>query len=222
MTKRNIVIVGGNRGIGLEFCKQYKEKGDNVICFVRKSSPELASLGVKVIEGIDVKKDESIEAMASSFPENKIDILIHNAGILNFDSFSELSLESFREQFEVNSLGPLKSVLALQKFFVEGTKIGLVSSRVGSIEDNSSSNNYGYRTSKTALNMIGKCLSIDLKDQGVAVRLLHPGYVKTDMTNGNGNIEADEAASGLIERMEELSLESTGEFHHSNGERLPW
>ena len=70
--------------------------------------------------------------------------------------------------------------------------------------------------------MIGKCLAIDLKDQGVAVRLLHPGYVKTDMTKGNGNIEADEAAKGLIARMDELNIESTGEFFHSNSEKLPW
>lgn len=222
MANRNIVIIGGNRGIGLELCRQYKELADNVICYVRKSSPELKDLGVSVIEGTDVKNDDVVQKMRDSFPENKIDILIHNAGILNFDNFSELSMDSFREQFEVNSLGPLKSVLALQSFFVEGTKVGLVSSRVGSIEDNSSSNNYGYRTSKTALNMIGKCLAIDLKDQGVAVRLLHPGYVKTDMTKGNGNIEADEAAKGLIARMDELNIESTGEFFHSNSEKLPW
>jgi NAD(P)-dependent dehydrogenase (short-subunit alcohol dehydrogenase family) len=113
-------------------------------------------------------------------------------------------------------------VMALQSSIKSGGKIGIVTSRVGSLDDNTSSNNYAYRTSKTAVNMVGKCLSIDLAPEGIAVALLHPGYVRTEMTGNNGLIEADEAAAGLIARMDEVSLANTGCFVHANGESLPW
>ena len=219
---RKIVIVGGNRGIGLEFAKQYKNLGDDVLVLCRKSSKELDELGVIVKPGFDVKDDETVSKISSMIGWDNIDILIHNAGILIGDKFPEVDLNAMRESFEVNTLGPLKTVLGLREKLNKGSKVGIVTSRVGSIADNSSSNNYAYRTSKTAVNMIGSCLSIDLKDKGVALALLHPGYVKTEMTNGNGLIEADEAANGLINRMDELTIETTGLFVHTSGEKLLW
>lgn len=219
---RNIVIIGANRGIGLELVKKYKSFGDNVIAVCRKPSPELDGTGVTIVTDVDVQDDSSMAQLGVKIPVERIDILIHNSGILKGDSFPDIDLNSMREQFEVNSLGPLKSVLALKEKLTKGSKIGLVSSRVGSLEDNSSSNNYGYRTSKTALNMIGKCLSLDLNDQDISVALLHPGYVRTEMTGNNGLIDADESAEGLFQRMEELNLEKTGIFVHTSGEVLTW
>lgn len=218
----NIVIIGANRGIGLELTKQYKDRGDNVIAICRKASNELKALQVSIIEGIDVSEDSIVETLAAKVSFQQIDILIHNSGILNGDSFPEISFDNMRESFEVNSLGPLRTALALKNKLHEGSKFGIVSSRVGSIADNSSSNNYAYRTSKTAVNMIGKCLSLDLKDQGVAVAILHPGYVRTEMTNNNGFIDPNEAAEGLIARMDELTIQKTGIYVHSSGEELPW
>jgi NAD(P)-dependent dehydrogenase (short-subunit alcohol dehydrogenase family) len=218
----NVVIIGGNRGIGLELTKQYKEKGYDVTVLCRKSSDELTNLGVNIVEGIDITDDSLVNTISDKISLNKIDILIHNAGILKGDSFPEIDLNTMRESFEVNSLGPLRTILGLKDKLKEGSKVGIVSSRVGSIDDNSSSNNYAYRTSKTAVNMIGKCLSLDLKDKGVALALLHPGYVRTEMTNHNGLINPDESAAGLIKRMEELSLETTGIFVHTSGEKLTW
>ncbi len=219
---RNVIIVGANRGIGLELVKCYKKQGDDVIAVCRQASDELKALDVTLVEGIDVKKDTTVADLASKIPFSKIDILIHNAGILRGDSFQNLNLEDMREQFEVNSLGPLKTVMSLHELFKEGTKVGLVSSRVGSIDDNSSGQNYGYRASKTALNMIGTNLALEFKDKGVAFALLHPGYVRTEMTGGGGLIDPDEAAAGLYQRMEELSIETTGLFVHSSGEKLHW
>lgn len=219
---KNVVIMGGNRGIGLELAMQYKEFDHEVTVLCRKASPELSELGVNIIEGIDAKNDKIIAELASKIKLKKIDIFIHNSGILIGDSFPEINLEAMRESFEVNTLGPLKTILALRDKFSAGSKIGIVTSRVGSIADNSSSKNYAYRTSKTAVNMIGKCLSLDLKDQGVSVALLHPGYVKTEMTGGQGLIEAHEAASGLINRMDELDMDTTGIYIHANGEELHW
>lgn len=219
---KTVVLVGANRGIGLELAKQYKQLGHNVYAVCRSASEELKALDVNCIEGVDVLKDDVGETLKTKLSLNSIDLFIHNAGILKGDSFPDISSDNMRLHFEVNTLGPMKTILALRDSFKQKAKVGIVTSRVGSIEDNSSSNNYAYRVSKTAANMLGKCLSIDLKEQGVAVALLHPGYVKTDMTGNTGYIEADEAASGLIKRMDELTLETTGSFMHSNGENLPW
>ena len=219
---RNIVIIGTNRGIGLELVRTYKSKGDNVVAVCRSSSTELEGEGVHIVSGVDVKNDSIVTSLASMVPYKSVDILIHNAGIFCQDSFPEINLDQLRLQFEINTLGPLKTVLALREKLIKGSKVGLVTSRVGSIADNSSGGHYGYRTSKTALNMIGKCLSLDLKERGVAVAMLHPGYVRTDMTNGNGMINADESAKGLYQRMEELSIETSGIFIHTSGEKLLW
>lgn len=222
MKKNRVVIVGANRGIGLELARQYSQRGAAVVATCRQASEALRRLGCESIEGVDVAKDDFIEVVRKHLGNQPIDILIHNAGILRSDRFPDLSLASLREQFEVNTLGPLKTLLGLCELLPHGSKFGILSSRVGSIGDNSSSNNYGYRVSKTAVNMLGKCLALDLREQGVAVALLHPGYVRTDMTGGGGMIDVQESATGLIQRMDELSLATTGIFVHSNGEQLPW
>ena len=103
-----------------------------------------------------------------------------------------------------------------------GAKVALITSRMGSIADNSSGGSYGYRMSKAALNAAGRSLAIDLAARGIAVGLLHPGYVRTDMTGGSGNVEASEAAAMLVARIDELDAAKSGSFRHANGEELPW
>lgn len=218
----NVLIIGANKGIGLELSRQYAQAGHSVIATCRKASDELLASGCKVIDGVEVTKGESLKNLQKELSGTHIDVLIHNAGILQSDQYPNIDLDNMREHFEVNSLAPLRTILTLEPLLKAGSKVGLVSSRVGSIEDNTSSNNYAYRVSKTAVNMIGKCLSIDLAPKQIALALLHPGYVKTDMTNNNGLITPKESAAGLIARMEELSLATTGIFVHSSGELLGW
>jgi len=103
-----------------------------------------------------------------------------------------------------------------------GAKIALVTSRMGSIADNDSGGSYGYRMSKAALNAAGVSLARDLQARGIAVAILHPGYVRTDMTGHSGLIDVDEAVNGLLERIDELNLDNSGSFWHRNGELLPW
>ena len=217
----NVLITGCNRGIGLQLAKQLQERGENVIGVCRRSSPELNSLGVRVIDGIDVADADGIRKLVLELADLPLDILINNAGILRSDAFGELDYDDMLLQFRVNALGPLRVTEALSGNLQEGAKVAIVTSRVGSIEDNGSGGNWGYRTSKAAVNMIGKNLMHELRPRGIAVALLHPGLVATEMTGGHG-IETSQSARGLIERIDELNLENSGSFWHAEGYILPW
>ena len=217
-----IVITGANRGIGLEMARQWHARGERVIAVCRQASEALKELGVEVIEGIDVARGEDINRLAERLEGVRIDILYNNAGILLDENLQDMNFATMEQQFEVNTLGPLNVTHALLPNMGEGGKIGLMTSRMGSIADNDSGGRYGYRMSKAALNAAGKSLSVDLKPRGIAVAILHPGFVRTEMTGGNGMIDPDEAAGRLIQRMDELDLEGTGTFWHSDGSVLPW
>lgn len=216
-----ILVTGCNRGIGLELVRQLSERGDDVIGVCRKASDVLQSTGARVIEGIDVADAGDIEQLRATLADRPIDVLINNAGILRRDRFGEIDYDEMLQQFKVNTLGPLRVTEALADNLHEGSKVAIVTSRVGSIDDNSSGGNWGYRTSKTAVNMVGTNLMHEFRPRGIAVALLHPGLVATDMTGGTG-ITPAESASGLIQRIDELNMETSGSFWHAEGYVLPW
>jgi len=217
-----IVITGANRGIGLAMAQHLSKRGDTVIAACRKSSPDLDASGPEVIEEIDVTDDGSVSRLVNALNGRRIDVLINNAGILTREGLDTLDWDAMRRQYEINTLGPLRVTKALLPGMSSGGKVAIVSSRVGSIADNSSGGMYGYRISKTGVNMAGVCLAHDLREQGIAVVLLHPGYVRTGMTNMNGETEPGDAARGLIARIDETTLERSGTFWHANGSELPW
>ena len=221
---QNVVITGANRGIGLALAEQFYERGDHVIAVCRSSSNELDALGVQVESGIEVTDSASLADLAQRLSEIKIDILINNAGVLRSSSFDQIEdqLDDYRLQFEVNSLAPLRVTQALSEHLSEPAKVGIVTSRMGSIADNTSGGAYAYRMSKAAVNSAGMSLAHELKPRGISVVLLHPGYVRTGMTGGNGYVDTDEAARGLIARIDEQTLEQTGRFVHASGEALQW
>lgn len=219
---KRIVVTGANRGIGLELCRQLSGRGDHVIAVCRVSSEPLQALGIEVIEDIDVSDSESIQKLKKRLVDVALDGIINNAGILKRSSLEELDYEMMQRQFEVNALGPLRVTAALRDNLKRGSRVVIITSRMGSIADNTSGGSYGYRMSKAAVNMAGRSLALDLKEYGIAVGLLHPGFVRTDMTRGNGLIDADESASGLLERFDALTLNTTGSFWHANGQVLPW
>jgi NAD(P)-dependent dehydrogenase (short-subunit alcohol dehydrogenase family) len=196
-------------------------RGDTVTAVCRKTSAELDALGIRVVDGIDVASEQGAAAMRAALQDTSIDVLINNAGILRRDQFDELDYDDIAEQFRVNTLGPLRVTSAMIDRLGEGGKIVIITSRMGSIADNTSGGYYGYRVSKAAVNMIGKSLSVDLAAHGVAVALLHPGMVATDMTGGQGTDTAT-SASGLIERIDALTIETSGGFWHAEGYELPW
>lgn len=216
-----ILITGANRGIGLELSKQLLSRGDEVIAVCRTASEELLSLNLRVIEGVDVCTDQSISSLQTQLGDEPLDWLVNNAGVLSVESLGNLDFAAMEQQFRVNSLGPLRTTVALLPNLPRGSKVGIITSRMGSIEDNTSGSYYGYRMSKAAVNMAGMSLARDLKDRGVAVALLHPGMVATDMTGGRG-VPTEHSAAGLIQRMDTLDIATTGTFWHAEGEQLPW
>ncbi|WNO08937.1 SDR family oxidoreductase [Teredinibacter sp. KSP-S5-2] len=220
---RTVLITGANRGIGFALCEHYVNNGDEVLAVCRTPSEQLSALsGVTIIDGVDVSVAEDLARLKSAVGDKNIDILINNAGILSNESLGAIDVEAIEKQFMVNAIAPILVTEALMANLSAGSKVAMITSRMGSIADNGSGGYYGYRMSKTALNMAGVSLAKDLAPKEIAVALLHPGFVQTDMVNHAGDISANTAAKGLVQRIEELTLETSGGFWHSNGESLPW
>jgi NAD(P)-dependent dehydrogenase (short-subunit alcohol dehydrogenase family) len=216
------LVTGANRGIGFSFVKLMKARGDTVIAACRRETPELTALGVEIASGVDVTSDKSVNLLAEKLKGRSLDVLINNAGLLASESLEHLDFGSIQRQIEVNAYGPLRVTQKLSPLLERGSKVALITSRMGSIADNTSGGMYGYRMSKAALNAAGKSLAHDLAPLGVAVAILHPGYVKTQMTGDHGSVAPDDAARDLLARIDELGLENTGTFWHANGSVLPW
>jgi NAD(P)-dependent dehydrogenase (short-subunit alcohol dehydrogenase family) len=215
------LVTGANRGIGLELCQQLKARGDDVIAVCRARSAALDELGVRIIDGVDVSRAQGVARLKDALDRQPIDLLVNNAGILMPDNLNKLDFDNVTEQFRVNSLGPLRVTHALLGNLHPGSKVAIITSRMGSIADNGSGRSYGYRMSKAAVNMAGMSLSRDLQDRSIAVIILHPGMVATQMTAGRG-IQPADSARGLLQRIDELTMDTTGTFWHAEGYPLPW
>jgi NAD(P)-dependent dehydrogenase (short-subunit alcohol dehydrogenase family) len=183
---------------------------------------------MEVVPGVDVTSERAVAALADRLAGNRLDVLLNNAGVVEPGDLGRLDFAKLRREYEVNALGPLRVTQALLGCLGEGSKVAIVTSRVGSLGENVSGGLYGYRMSKAAANMAGICLARDLAKRGIAVICLHPGTVRTEMTRGlpggvgGASVEPAVAAKGLIDRVEELSLQTTATFRHANGETLPW
>lgn len=205
----------------MQLATQLNDRGDTVIGVCRTPSDELSRLDIRIIAGIDVSDGESITSLKAELGDEPIDVLINNAGIFLGDEFGALNYNDILAQFNVNTLGPLRVTEALRNNLAEGSKVAIVSSRVGSIADNLSGGYYGYRASKAAVNQVATNLVHEFKPKGIAVAVLHPGLVATDMTDGEG-ITPAESARGLIQRIDDLTIDTTGGFWHAEGYMLPW
>jgi NAD(P)-dependent dehydrogenase (short-subunit alcohol dehydrogenase family) len=222
MGTQTVVITGANRGIGLSIARLYRERGDRVIALCRRASGELRETGAEVMEGVDVTSADALRKAADNV--DSVDVLVANAGVLSRQNLDDVARDRDRieQQFAVNALGPLLTVHAFLDKLAAGSRVALITSRMGSIADNTSGGSYGYRMSKAALNAAGRSLALDLATRGIAVGLLHPGYVRTDMTGRSGDVEPAEAAAMLVARIDELDPQTSGTFRHANGAELPW
>ena len=212
---KSVLITGANRGIGLALSQLYVADEWEVIAVCRESSDEIEDLADLVISGIDITADDAMDTVLQVLelaqgPDFKLDLLINNAGLFLNETLDNMELDQIRDQFEVNAIAPLKVTHALLPLLGQGSKVANITSRMGSIADNTSGAYYGYRASKAALNAFTKSLAMDLKPKGISVAVLHPGYVQTRMVGFTGYISAEQAATGLKQRIEELTLDNTG------------
>ncbi|GAP77134.1 C-factor [Pseudoalteromonas sp. THAF3] len=219
---QHVVITGANRGIGLQLAKIYKTAGAKVIAVVRRSSDELDELGVDVRTGFDVSHADDVARLRTELKDEHIDLLINNAGVFRNETLAEMNFDTINEQLSVNAVAPVRVTHALRDNFSKGAKVAMITSRMGSIADNGSGGYIGYRMSKAALNAASVSLAHELKAQDVAVGLIHPGFVQTEMVGYAGDIGPDVAAQRISERIDELNLNNSGGFWHANGETLPW
>ena len=221
----HILITGANRGIGFELTRQLIARGDTVTAIVRHRSAALDTLGCQVIDGVDLTDSTSRQYAKTQLAGQPFDALFNVAGLLTDESlgaFDDAAAERIRTQFEINAVVPLQLSALFGDQLASPGKLIMLTSRMGSIADNSSGGRYGYRMSKAALNAAAKSLAIDLRERGIAVGVFHPGWVQTDMTGHSGHLTAAESARLLLARYDELTLETSGVFVHANGEELPW
>lgn len=216
------LVTGGNRGIGLELCRQLQARGDTVIATCRATSLELDAVGCRVVEGVDVADPDVGGRLVEGLGDTALDVVVNSAGILLYDGAESFDEDAIRAQFEINTLGQLRVTAAVLPRLERGAKLAFVSSKAGSIGDGPSGGIHGYRISKAALNMAVVNLAHELAPRGIGVVVLHPGFVKTDMTGGAGSVHPAAAAAGLIERIDELDASSSVRFVRAEGGEIPW
>ena len=223
----NILIIGANRGLGLEFAKQYSELGHHIFATTRdksKSDQLVATANTKVFE-LDLNEDKSIDSFIDEMSSIKIDILIHNSGIFRDEQLSEdLEIDAWMNEMRINAITPIILARKLKQNVLEGKdkKIIFISSQMGSIDDNYSGRFYFYRSSKSALNSAAKSLAIDWKDKNISVLMLHPGWVKTDMGGESAKLEIPDSIQHMIQVISDLNLETSGSFVNYEGNKLEW
>ena len=219
-----VIITGANRGIGLAITRILASRGDQVVAVCRETSDELDQLADQVITGIDVADEDAVAGLTTVLAElcPKVDVLINNAGIFENETLDNMAFDQIEQQLQINAIAPLRMTMAILPLMSEGGKVANITSRMGSMADNTSGGYYGYRASKAALNAFGKSLAMDLEPRGIAVAQLHPGFVQTRMVNFAGDITPEGAATGLVSRIDALDLRTTGTFWHANGDTLPW
>eukprot|EP00961_Rhodomonas_salina_P082694 1111301-Rhodomonas_salina.3 len=220
------LVTGGGRGIGLQLVNQLLPLYSEVVVTCRQ---RIESNGkFHVIDGVDLSKPESAsERVVQYLTERKfnVNLFVNNAGCLTRHGLDDLDVAMVSEQFTVNALAPLilTNALLQSNLYAPNAKVAIISSLRGSIARNSSGGMYGYSMSKAAANAAGKSLAIDLAPKGIAVGMIHPGYVQTDMTEGKGDISTEVSARGIIQRIQELSTANAGRFVDAvSGDEIPW
>lgn len=224
-----VLITGANRGLGLEFARQYAAADWNVLACCRnpEAASELRSISGRVeIYPLDVSDLDRIAALAKQLSGTSIDLLLNNAGIYGPARMflGELDYRSWEEVLRVNVLAPTRMVECFLEHVAASQKklIACISSLMGSVGGNVAGRHYLYRSSKAALNAVVKSLSIDLRERGITVVTIHPGWVKTDMGGAEADLEIPVSVSGVIGVLAGATLASSGRFFNYDGRELPW
>ena len=229
MSNQIVLVTGANRGLGLEFTKQYAADGWQVLACCREPQSAgalnaLAKMHANIlIHSRDVGDFATITTLARQLKDCAIDVLINNAGVYPESSFGDSNEADWLEAFKINTIAPMKMAEAFSPHIAKSQlkKLVTLSSKMGSIDDNGGGS-YIYRSSKCAVNMVMKSLSIDLKSSGISVLTLHPGWVQTDMGGPNGLIDAPTSVAGMRKVIADLSLVTTGQFITYDGKQVQW
>ena len=225
-----VLITGANRGLGYEFVKQYSQKGFNVIACCRniieaKDLKELLenSNNISIYE-LDVGDIKKIKNLSLELQDKKIDVLINNAGIYRSSTVGNINYDEWIESFKINTIAPYQIVENFLDEIINSDlkKVISITSKMGSIDDNTSGGSYIYRSSKTALNSMMRSLTHDLKNQGIATLTLHPGWVRTDMGGPGGWIDSFESVQGMIKQIDKLTLKNSGNYLDYAGKSINW
>ena len=224
-----VLITGANRGLGLEFCRQYAAEGWQVLACCRNPETvgQLADIPNVRVFPLDVSDFSQIDKLAAQLQDTAIDVLINNAGIYGDSDqrgLGQLDYAAWTKTLTINTQAPVKMAEAFLPNLQRGDKKRLVSisSQMGSIADNGSGGSILYRSSKAALNAAMKSVAIDLEDQGIGVLVVHPGWVKTDMGGPNALIDAQESVTGMRQVIARFTLAQSGGFLKYDGSTLPW
>lgn len=229
----NILITGTNRGLGLEFARQYASAGWQVIACCRDPHKADALQRLKLkhadrlsIHALDVADCARIDQLAKQLSGNAIDVLINNAGVYQYggESFGGIDYQAWLESFRINAMAPLKMAEAFIQHIAqsEQKKIVNITSKMGSIDDNRSGHHYLYRSSKAALNMVTKSLAIDLATYGITTIVLHPGLVQTDMGGYGAPTTVEQSISGMREVIARIGSKDSGKFYDFRGQEIAW
>jgi NAD(P)-dependent dehydrogenase (short-subunit alcohol dehydrogenase family) len=230
----SVLVTGTNRGLGLEFSKQYSADGWRVFACCR--SPEKAmvlndlaasSQGSLSVHPLDISRRDSISSLAEALGGETIDILLNNAGVYgdeSHDDFGRIDYERWGTTFAVNVMGAMRMVEAFFENVSRSQRkvIACLSSQMGSIADNTSGGSYIYRSSKAALNAVLKSLSLDLKNRGIVAVALHPGWVQTDMGGENAPTRPQESIEGMRKVLDRVRMKDSGKFLSFDGSEVPW
>jgi NAD(P)-dependent dehydrogenase (short-subunit alcohol dehydrogenase family) len=225
------VVTGANRGIGLELARQLIARGYEVDGGARDpdQAGELRSTGARV-HALDVSDGDSVAAFAAALGDAAVDLVINNAGVNGGPAQSlprlaeSLALDNVLQTFNTNAAGALRVCVALLPHVRRGRgkKLVHITSGMGSIGDNGSGGSYAYRMSKVALNMMSKSLAVDLRGEGIVSVVINPGWVQTDMGGARATISVEESVKHILARIDETTLEQSGEFLNWKGNRYPW
>ena len=230
----SILITGSNRGLGLEWARQYAKLGWHVYatCRYPEQADDLQQLSQQYnnlsLHQLDITKPDQVARIAQDLVNTKLDLLVNNAGVYyerwGKDKLGIIDYNAWLETFNVNTLGAIRVTEALRDNLAQGVKrlVVAITSHMGSIEDTKSPNDYAYRSSKAALNMVIKGLAHELADYGIGVLLFHPGWVRTRMGGSDAPLSPEESVTGMRTLVDKFQLQESGNFYRYDGVSIPW
>jgi NAD(P)-dependent dehydrogenase (short-subunit alcohol dehydrogenase family) len=220
-----VFITGANRGIGFELARKYADAGWRVVAGVRDVSRAKSVLDFAEVVELDVADNTSVAALKARFADDTIDVLINNAGTIGpvVQSSSDMDFNGFLDTLNINTLGPLRVTQALLPALQrsKAAKIVAITSKMGSLSY-APSDHIAYRASKAAVNKVMQCVATDLQPKGIAVAVVHPGWVRTDMGGAGADIDVGTSAAGIISVIEKLSIATSGRFWNFDGSAIAW